>query len=224
MAITYQDSTPGGSSTWPVTSTAFTNAVSVGDLITFTALYVQGYGATLTFTDNVNTGGYTICQNYNYVAAGMQQVTAYKVCNASCAGNTLALTVAGGTNGDYCAILGTRANGFVNVPTPVVADITSNTGDSAGPATATGFNNSYANEYLLGIVQVGNNSTSIATPGGWSFKKSANNSIVATQNQSTSGNAISWSSTLGQSDFWMVSIVSFADLASAATASIAWIT
>ena len=212
MAITYRDSQNGGSSTWPITSGAYSTAVQTGDLLICATLYVQGSGATLTMSDNLNSGNYTNVLNTSYGAGSLQLTVGYKVATATGTAGTTQITVTGGSNGNYAAMILLRYNGFVYTPTPVAADTFSNTGHTSGPATIAGFNNSDAAELLVAFIQTASGSTTFGSPGAaWNGRSGANNSQSWDQILTTSGNAISFSSALNQLDYWLDGVVAFAD-------------
>jgi hypothetical protein len=212
VAITYKDSQNGGSSTWPITSGAYSTAVQTGDLLICATLYVQGSGATLTMSDNLNSGNYTNVVNTSYGAGSLQLTVGYKVATATGTAGTTQITVTGGSNGNYAAMILLRYNGFVYTPTPVAADTFSNTGHTSGPATIAGFNNSDAAELLVAFIQTASGSTTFGSPGAaWNGRSGANNSQSWDQILTTSGNAISFSSALNQLDYWLDGIVAFYD-------------
>ena len=220
MAITYQGNASVSGSNLPLTTTAFTEAINTNDLIVLLACPVQNDAITIAASDNLNSGSYTVASTANYSAGSMQMTVLYKVCNASGSAGTTTITVTG-SGAFFTYVAAMHYNGFVQTPTLIPADVTTNSGSSA-TGLATGFNNSQNNELCV-LSWSGANGRTVTTPSGWTQREFVGTQLwTYDQSVSFSGTAISASLTLSSSTFWQTSVVGFYD--APAGAAIAWIT
>lgn len=217
MAITYSNEIFGQGGTSPI-STAGSGgsaAINPGDLIVAFVMGIQTSGISFAVSDSVNTGNYTLANNNNFSAGLLQIATFYKVCNGTGNESTIVIT-ATGTGADFTFLVCSHYVGFVNTPTLIPADVTTNFANSAGPAAATGFNNSQANEVIVVGAMASNGGSLSAAPGGsWIGPGAFSSNKVESycEVKSTAGNAISFSDVMTTTDNWIVSAVGFYDAA-----------
>lgn len=160
MAITFQDSAQVNIPGSGPTGLPMNTACAVNDLIV-----VQFYlaNATLylpTFTDNVNSGNYTVVYHSldSNLDGGLIVGQAYMVANAV---GTPTITVGASANYGGGYMIGLRFNGFTATPTPDTGARSFSNGNSA---TVSGsITNNFANELILSQQHEG---TTYASPGG----------------------------------------------------------
>jgi hypothetical protein len=232
MSITYIINRTNNGNSGSYTVGPFT--VSVGDVLACSADYIGASTAhSPTFADNVNSGSWNVPGSLNSGknsgGNGQQAVSAWIRCDTA---GTLTITIANmGT--DNSTALATQFRGFVGTPTLAVSDITNVWSSSSNTACAgTGFNNSYANEVC--VVNAYDQGATFGTLTG-SFTTNTGTAILQGYAiETTSGNAISFGSTLGSVNWWGVQMFGIYDapaansnqplpLTGVAMAPLAWI-
>jgi hypothetical protein len=231
MSITYINNQSNNGNT-SYTIGVFT--VQVGDVLACSV----GYGGASsshspTFADNVNTGSWNVPGSLNSgknpSGNGQQAVSAWIRCDTA---GSLTITAANlGTDGSTA--MASQFRGFVGTPTLASSDITNVWSSTSNTACAgTGFNNSYANEVC--IVNAYDQGATFGTITG-SFTTNTSTAICQGYSiKTSSGNAISFGSTLGSVNWWGVQMFGIYDapaansnqplpLTGVAMAPLAWI-
>lgn len=211
----------------PANSVTLTGTFNVGDLIVFAAeiggLPGSGITGTVVFTDGLNTGNYTLLENFIEPSAGRQYFGGYIVVNTP--GTTLTIastqvTSSGGTG----FVLAAHYNGFVGTPTAAGdANVTVHTSSSNTAVAATSFNTSKSNELVFAVTGNAAGSPvafSAAPASPWVNESTPAGNLAALFDQivPTSGTSIGLTGTLSSSQPWWVIQMGFYDAVAAGAA------
>ena len=218
MAITFVagTTTPGSTTGTTGTITAGPLTVSVGDLIVLLGNNQSGSTPTFGFTDNRNSGSYTV--KANNTDGSRVNFVAYKVCN-----NSGSLSTISWTNGPNGASMGwnlMQFTGFVGTATDA-GDYTGvlHYGSTGTAVAGTSFNTSQANELVCAFAYDAGTATTWGTAPAspWTNPTLGGNGNTPNQIASsyqvvtTAGTATQLTGTLSVADFWAVTQIGFWD-------------
>lgn len=215
MAITFVVSTQQQTS---ATSTSFSlgHTVAVNNLLVVMMYYTNGATSqnSPTVSDNINSGNYSAPASLSFFNSGTstQMTFAYIVCNAA---GTPTISITGLNGTSFVAADAVLYSGWAATPTLVTADISCKFGTGTA-VSSTNFNNSNANELIMGYIGHGGAGAASAFTGTVSTARDTNNgnNEYLDTIKSSSGNSMSLGCTMSTSVNWATMLAGFADISS----------